>query len=149
MEQNGGIGADRKGGNMKDIKFRGKRKDNKEWVYGNFVEKVNYIGGDTQTCIQIFTHRADDADRWVEVFESELIEVEPNTVGQYVGMSDKNYKEIYKGDNVKFANLDEVAEIDFMNGSFIVRFKSVKPITLLDAMIEYGKITCKIVGNIY
>ena len=35
---------------------------------------------------------------WLEVFESELIEVEPNTVGQYVSKDNLNDREIYEKD---------------------------------------------------
>ena len=51
---------------MREIKFRGRRLDNGEWVTGNF--------------------------------ETELIDVDPDTVGQYTGLKDKNGREIYEGD---------------------------------------------------
>jgi uncharacterized phage protein (TIGR01671 family) len=65
---------------MRNIKFRGKRLDNGEWVYGNYVfDGKHYI---TQPLSA--SHR--------------LIEVDPATVGQFTGLPDKNGKEIYEGD---------------------------------------------------
>ena len=71
---------------MRDIKFRGKRLDNGEWVYGSLLLIGNlayiYVGDSCPSEVN---------------FEYEFIDVDPATVGQYTGLKDRAGEMIWEG----------------------------------------------------
>jgi uncharacterized phage protein (TIGR01671 family) len=82
---------------MREILFRGKRKDNGEWVeggiYHNSEDEIVFIIKDTGLGYH------------------EFIEVIPETVGQFTGLYDKNGKTIFEGDILKQKTTSEFAKV--------------------------------------
>ena len=76
---------------MREIKFRGKRLDNGEWVYGNyFIDERDIEDGFIWRDIPQIQQRYGDHYQYYDV--------DPTTVGQYTGLKDTHGREIYTDD---------------------------------------------------
>lgn len=133
---------------MREILFRGKRKDNGEWVEGNLVNDNNLFNKNNATKMDpyILTADGDDYDTWHCLdYEFGYCEVIPETVGQYTGLKDKNDKMIFEGDII------ETYGGECYQGCWEYKF-----ITILYNMTDYDSIIAlynlgfsEIIGNIH
>ncbi|MGI6124734.1 MAG: YopX family protein [Acetivibrionales bacterium] len=73
---------------MRDYKFRGKRKDTGEWVKGDLIR--------SRIAVEAWINTHNLVTRKGEFIQP--VPVDPSTVGQYVGLKDRNDVEIYEDD---------------------------------------------------
>lgn len=121
---------------MRLIKFRGKDKKYGNWFFGNLYNRDIY--GRTHICTT----------------NNGSLNIDPNTVGQFTGLYDKNGKEIYEGDIVEWEKDNLKYVVKFWEGMFYASVKEYNEGIFggfpLHAFTQGDEgYRCEIVGNIH
>ena len=127
---------------MREILFRGKR-ENGEWVHGD----LSYHH-DGRVFIRYWDRLGFDP-------AYNAYEVDPETVGQFTGMTDKNGKQIFEGDIIR-AKIEEGNHkgftwpdmpVGFQQGSFCLNDRNGYVFCVLGAFA--AAVTFEVIGNIH
>lgn len=105
---------------MREILFRAKRIDNGEWVKGYFWRGVDHI-------YMIPSHVGIGYDDKIKHMSAYAVEVEPETICQYTGLTDKNGNRIWENDIVEDKRFNEFYKIVFRvrdGGWYVENIKS-------------------------
>lgn len=138
----------------KEILFKGKRIDNGEWVEGNIVWSNDAVN-EYRTIIipkeksnMFSSSKNDDLG-----FENWYL-VDPETICQYIGFTDKNGRKIFEGDVIRYTNevigTKEAVYIKYNEfyGGFCRILKSEMGLQYLSIGNVIAS-SCEVIGNIF
>ena len=111
---------------MREILFRGQNPRSKEWIYGYFNGRENSFA------------------RIIDLYGITRL-VNPETVGQYTGMTDKNGNKIFEGDIVKVGNA-------LVRGIFAVEYSGMGACFIVscgESRYFLGGCSSEVIGNIH
>ena len=130
---------------MREILFKAKRKDNGEWVEGYYlnIAKINPF---------ICTGKIKLDGAVKGIIAPEMYEIDPGTICQYVGLTDKNGKKIWENDIVSAWSEGSNAigkVIRRVDGLYIMYPAYQKKEFWSLCPNKNGETTVKIIGNIF
>ena len=135
MDENRGLA-------MREILFRGKRTDNGEWVQGDLL-----LDQDLEQA-QIVWFEYKSTEDGVERYGDGAI-VDPETVGQYTGLTDKNGRKVFEGDIVERGDRIWIIEYDVKYAKFVMKTFTERGVFWTRSFDLIPSEWCEVIGNIF
>ena len=123
---------------MREILFRGKRIEDGKWFFGSLVHRTQFYGIPADDYFILY-----DGEFHCDFYGS--AEVDPKTLGQYSGLTDKNGKKIFEGDICKhrsnYSGEYVISVVTYTDGCFLAMSDNNSGFNLSDKL--------EIIGNIH
>ena len=113
---------------MREILFRGKRIDKGDWIEGNLL-RVEHKDAESVYIIPLVTNGKFTVNTQMLNFISPCFEVIPETVGQYIGLTDRNGNKIFEDDIIEFDDGEEIV-VELKEEGIFVLNRRKEPLTL-------------------
>lgn len=108
---------------MREILFKAKRKDNGEWAEGYYLPGMKLPGYDGE-------------NDFIVMSDGDYFAINPITLCQYTGLTDKNGKKIWENDLLGH----KLNRVEFLNGTYCING---------DRSLFFEANTNEVIGNIF
>lgn len=125
---------------MREPKFRGFSLETKQWYYGHGWFEIDYTDE--------YLKEKGIEPQAILYTDYERVQCELKSMGEYTGLKDKNFREIYEGDIISIPRWrNSKYQVVFESGMY--RAKNLDEESKVSLATFKGEVSCEVIGNIY